>query len=137
MLRREISADGLFMALGFVMALFGLIISVLGLAFGTSDQVGMLAGFGGICLLILLGYAYARWRPAEEPVHDAAEDKRADARLGPFWAVIFVAMIAAAVFVNGPSRGAWVFLAIVAFFNLAAWDRRRRRRSGRTPPGDG
>lgn len=123
MLRLEITRDGLFLALGFAIATLGLVGCVLGLLFGPGDQAGVFALLGGTCALVLAGFGYTRLRKIDlSPTPDPPE---VEARLGPFWAVLLAGTTVAAILVKGSSRGVWIFLAIVALYQLVMWARRR------------
>jgi hypothetical protein len=81
-LRREISRDGLFLALGFTLVTVGFVGCVLGLLVGPDDQAGFFAFLGGICALVLLGFGYTRLRRIDlSPTPDPPE---VEAGLGPF-----------------------------------------------------
>jgi len=125
-LRREITKDGLYMALGFVVAATGLVGSVLGLIVGPSDQAAVFAVLGGTCLLTLVGFTYMRHHPEDPAAVEASRADQTSERVGAFWAVMLAGSIAAAILVDGPSQGVWIFLAIVSIYQLVAWARRRR-----------
>ncbi len=123
-MRRDISRDGLFLAFGFTLVTLGLVGCVLGLLVGPGDQAGAFALLGGICALVLVGFGYTRLRRIDlSPTPDPPE---VEARLGLFWAVMLAGSTVAAILLNGSSRGVWIFLAIVALYQLIMWAGRRR-----------
>jgi hypothetical protein len=125
-LRGEITRDGLFMALGFVLAVTGLVGCVLGLIVGPSDQATVFALLGGFCLLMLAGFAYMRRHPGDAAAVEASRAAQQSERIGGFWAVMLAGSIAAAILVQGSSRGVWIFVASISGYQLVMWARRRR-----------
>lgn len=104
-LRREITRDGLYVALGFVVAATGLVGSVLGLIVGPSDQTVAVAVLRGSCLLMLVGFAHMRQHPEDAAAVKASRADQTRERVGAFWAVLLAGSTAAAIPVDGSSRG--------------------------------
>jgi threonine/homoserine/homoserine lactone efflux protein len=132
--RRKLTGRGLYWALGVVLLSMNLIASAVVVAIGPSEHRAGGLVLGGICALLLAGYAWRRpdLAPAEPPpVKEPSQREYAitEGLLAGILLVQFVLFVLA----SGPDRMRLVFPAGLCAFAIFKLERRRRSRG----PGPG
>lgn len=132
--RRKLTRRGLGWALGVVLLSVNVVLASLVAVIGPSQHRATGLVFGGVCALLLAGYAWRRpdLKPAE-PAPVKEPSRREYAITEGFLVVVLVAQVVVFVLVSGPDRPRFVFPAAICAFAVFKLEQRRRSRG----PGPG